>query len=275
MVKLKQSNVTLKQSNDEKDMKIQQFEKQISEFKEKNVVLTKTVDEMCSNLKMVNETVSALKKEVEILKDEPGQPQIPIIGAGGKLKRDMEELKSKIGNMQYKSQDLSKSVADMDLKIQVQENKTLNGELIWKIDKIDLRMARARSGKVVALHSAPCYTKQYEYKYCTRLYLQGDGMGRSTHVSLFFVVMKSEYDQLLNWPMQRRITLELINHVNEAENVIESFVCNPRSSSFQRPTNNMNVASGCPMFISIEKFLTGGFIVDNSAYIKTTVQEVD
>ena len=275
MVKLKHSNVTLKQSNDEKDMKIQQFEKQISEFKEKNVVLTKTVDEMCSNLKMVNETVSALKKEVEILKDEPGQPQIPIIGAGGKLKRDMEELKSKIGNMQYKSQDLSKSVADMDLKIQVQENKTLNGELIWKIDKIDLRMARARSGKVVALHSAPCYTKQYEYKYCTRLYLQGDGMGRSTHVSLFFVVMKSEYDQLLTWPMQRRITLELINHVNEAENVIESFVSNPRSSSFQRPTNNMNVASGCPMFISIEKFLTGGFIVDNSAYIKTTVQEVD
>ena len=275
MVKLKQSNVTLKQSNDEKDMKIQQFEKQISDFKEKNVVLTKTVDEMSSNLKMVNETVSALKKEMEILKDEPGQPQIPIIGVGGKLKRDMEELKSKIGNMQDKSEDLSKSVADMDLKIQLQENKTLNGELIWKIDKIDLRMARARSGKVVALHSAPCYTKQYGYKYCTRLYLQGDGMGRSTHVSLFFVVMKSEYDQLLNWPMQKRITLELINHVNEAENVIESFVSNPRSSSFQRPTNKMNVASGCPMFISIEKFLTGGFIVDNSAYIKTTVQEVD
>ena len=265
----------MKQSNDKKDLKIQQFEKQISKFKEKNVVLTKTVGEMSSNLKMVNETVSALKKEVEILKDEPGQPQIPIIGAGGKLKRDVEELKSKIGNMQDKSQDLSKSIADMDLKIQLQENKTLNGELIWKIDKIDLRMARARSGKVVALHSPPCYTKQYEYKYCTRLYLQGDGMGRSTHVSLFFVVMKSEFDQLLNWPMQKRITLELINHVNEAENVIESFVSNPRSSSFQRPTNNMNVASGCPTFISIEKFLTGGFIVDNSAYIKTTVQEVD
>ena len=274
IVKLQQSNVTLKQSNDEKDMKIQRFEKQISEFKEQNIVLTKTVNEMSSNLKMVSETVSALKKEVEILKDEPGQPQIPIIGVGGKLKRDVEELKSKICNMQDKNQDLSKSVADMDLKIQLQENKTLNGELIWKIDKIDFRMTQARSGKVVALHSAPCYTKQYEYKYCTRLYLQGDGMGRSTHVSLFFVVMKSEYDQLLNWPMQKRITFDLINHVNEAESVIESFVSNPRSSSFQRPTNNMNVASGCPMFISIEKFLTGGFIVDNCAYIKTTVQEV-
>ena len=117
--------------------------------------------------------------------------------------------------MNDRSQDLIMSVADMDLKIQLQENKTLKGELIWKIDKVDFQMAQARSGKVVALHSAPCYTKQYEYKYGTRLYLQGDGMGRSTHISIFFVVMKSEYDQLLTWPMQKRITFELINQVNE------------------------------------------------------------
>ena len=69
---MQQSNVTLKQSNDEKDKKIQRFEKQINEFKEQNIVLMKTVNEMSSNLKMVSETVSALKKEVEILKDEPG-----------------------------------------------------------------------------------------------------------------------------------------------------------------------------------------------------------
>ena len=275
IVKLKQTQIILKQSNEESDMKIQQSETQISQETEQNAVLTKTVNEMSNNLKMVSETVNALKKELEILKDEPGQLQTPILGIGGKLKRDVEEMKSKICSMQDKNQDLSKSIADMDLKIQLQENKTLNGELIWKIDKVDFRMAQARSGKVVALHSAPCYTKQYEYKYCTRLYLQGDGMGRSTHVSLFFVVMKSEYDQLLNWPMQKRITFELINHVNQAESVIESFVSNPRSSSFQRPTNNMNVASGCPMFISIERFLTGGFVVDNCAYIKTTVHEVE
>ena len=275
IVKLKQTQIILKQSNEESDMKIQQLETQISQETEQNAVLTKTVDEMSNNLKMVSETVNALKKELEILKDEPGQLQTPILGIGGKLKRDVEEIKSKICCMQDKNQDLSKSIADMDLKIQLQENKTLNGELIWKIDKVDFRMAQARSGKVVALHSAPCYTKQYEYKYCTRLYLQGDGMGRSTHVSLFFVVMKPEYDQLLNWPMQKRITFELINHVNQAESVIESFVSNPRSSSFQRPTNNMNVASGCPMFISIERFLTGGFVVDNCAYIKTTVHEVE
>ena len=159
-------------------MKIEQLEKQMSQVTEKNAVLTKTVEEMNSNLKMMIETVNALKKELDILKDEPVQPQIPVLGTGGKLKRDIEELKSKISNVQDKNQDLSKSVADMDLKIQLQENKTLNGELIWKIDKVDFRMAQARSGKVVALHSAPCYTKQYKYKYCPRLYLPRDGMGR-------------------------------------------------------------------------------------------------
>ena len=128
------------------------------------------------------------------------------------------------------------------------------GELIWKIDKIEYRMAQARLGEMVALHSAPCYTKQYEYKYCARLYLHGDGMGRSTHISIFFVVMKSEYDQLLAWPMRKRITFELINLQNEADSITESFNSNPRSSSFQRPTNNMNVNFGKSLFITMERF---------------------
>ena len=275
MVKLKQSNQILKESNQERDIKIQQLQKQITELNQQNVTLTKRVGDISSNIKTVYETMQVVKKEVEILKDEPGQSHIPVFGSGGKLKRDVEDLKSRVRGIENKKQEVNKTMSDLDLKAQLQENKTVNGEFIWKIDKIDLRMAQAKSGKITVLHSAPCYTKQYEYKYCLRLYLQGDGMGRSTHVSLFFVAMKSEYDQLLTWPMHKRITFELINHGNEAESVIESFVSNPRSSSFQRPRNNMNVASGCPMFISLEKFLSGGFITDNCAYVKVTVQEVD
>ena len=86
--------------------------------------------------------------------------------------------------------------------------------------------------------------------------------------------MKPEYDQMLAWSMHKRITFDSINHGNEAHNITESFVSHPSSSSFQRPKNNMNVASGCPMFISIDKFLSGGLIGDNCAYIKATVQEM-
>ena len=275
ILELKHNNVILKQSNEEKSLKLHQLQKEVTQLNEKNEELVKSVNDLNVSINETHETVNALKKEVEILKDELGQSQIPVAGGGARLKRDVEDLKSKINNVEKKNEEHSKSIVDMDLKIQLQENKTIHGEIIWKIDKIDYRMRQARSGKTVALHSAPCYTKQYEYKYCSRLYLLGDGMGRSTYISMFVVVMKSEFDQLLTWPMRKRITFKLINLQNEANSVIESFVSNPRSASFQRPTNNMNVACGCPMFITIERFLSGGFIKDNCVYIKTTIQEVD
>ena len=43
------------------------------------------------------------------------------------------------------------------------------------------------------------------YKMCARLYLNGDGMGKGTHVSLFFVVMRGAYDALLKWPFRQKV----------------------------------------------------------------------
>lgn len=57
-----------------------------------------------------------------------------------------------------------------------------------------------------------------------RLYLNGDGMGRGTHVSFFFVVMKGEYDALLQWPFSERVAFRLINPYNKDESIQESFI---------------------------------------------------
>ncbi|KAI8498492.1 Tnfaip3p [Branchiostoma belcheri] len=35
---------------------------------------------------------------------------------------------------------------------------------------------------------------------CVRIYLNGDGMGKGSHISLFFVLMKGHFDRLLRWP---------------------------------------------------------------------------
>ena len=232
------------------------------------------IDSLSVNFKEMSELVVSLQKELAKLKGQASQPQFSILGGGARLKKDIDVVKATVTDMGNTNLKIDKAVADMDLKIQLLENKAMGGELIWKIDRVDFRMAQAKLGKVTALHSAPCYTKQYEYKYCIRLYLHGDGMGRATHISIFFVVMKSEYDELLPWPMKKRVEFELINRENEANNVIETFISNPKSSSFQRPTKNMNVATGCPTFISIDQFLNGGFVKDNCAFIRTTVKDV-
>lgn len=49
------------------------------------------------------------------------------------------------------------------------------------------------------------YTARYGYKVCLRVYLNGDGTGKGTHVSLFFVVMKGDYDALLPWPFRHKV----------------------------------------------------------------------
>lgn len=40
---------------------------------------------------------------------------------------------------------------------------------------------------------------------CLRIYLNGDGTGRGTHLSLFFVVMKGPHDALLRWPFNQKV----------------------------------------------------------------------
>lgn len=41
---------------------------------------------------------------------------------------------------------------------------------------------------------------------CLRIYLNGDGTGRGTHLSLFFVVMRGHSDALLKWPFNQKVT---------------------------------------------------------------------
>ena len=53
---------------------------------------------------------------------------------------------------------------------------------------------------------------------CIRAYLNGDGMGYKTHLSLFFVLMKGECDPLLKWPFEYKISMILVGKSNTHNN---------------------------------------------------------
>ena len=90
--------------------------------------------------------------------------------------------------------------------------------------------------------------------------MDGDGSGKGTHLSFFLTVMKGEYDALLQWPFKQTVTLMLLGQ-DKLKDVVQSFRPETTSSSFQRPRNEMNVASGCPMFAPLS-------ILNNSSYVK-------
>lgn len=49
------------------------------------------------------------------------------------------------------------------------------------------------------------------------MYLNGDGTGKGTHLSLFFVVMKGDYDALLPWPFRHKVRGETFPHLIPAK----------------------------------------------------------
>ena len=89
-------------------------------------------------------------------------------------------------------------------------------------------------------------------------------------MSLFFVVMRGEFDNILRWPFTHQVTFRLLNQ-GAGQGVVDSFLPDPMSSSFKKPKTDMNVASGCPRFVSISDVKSGGFIADDTIFIKVKV----
>ncbi|XP_035466076.1 TNF receptor-associated factor 3 isoform X1 [Scophthalmus maximus] len=166
-------------------------------------------------------------------------------------------------------------LADMDLRFQVLETASYNGTLIWKIRDYKRRKQEAVAAKTLSLYSQPFYTGYFGYKMCARVYLNGDGMGKGTHLSLFFVVMRGEYDALLPWPFKQKVTLMLMDQGPSRKHLGDAFKPDPNSSSFRRPAAEMNIASGCPLFVSQSVLETGSYIKDDTIFIKVTVDTSD
>ena len=132
----------------------------------------------------------------------------------------------------------------------------------------------AMSGKQASIYSAAFYSSRRGYKMCARIYLNGDGVGKSTHISLFFVVMRGQYDALLRWPFRQKVTLMMLDQDN-IEHVIDAFRPDPNSSSFQKPARKMNIASGCPLFCSLSDLDKRSYVRDDTMFIKIIVDTSD
>uniref|UniRef100_A0A0E9WF73 MATH domain-containing protein n=1 Tax=Anguilla anguilla TaxID=7936 RepID=A0A0E9WF73_ANGAN len=163
-------------------------------------------------------------------------------------------------------------ISSLCQRITAQEDVSYNGTFLWRVSDLSRKMNEAASGHRNNLYSPAFYTAQYGFKACMRLYLNGDGVGKGTHISLFFVVMKGEYDALLSWPFKHKVTFFLLDQ-NQKEHVIDAFKPDLSSSSFHRPVSDMNVASGRPLFFPLAKLRSPrhAYVKDDALFIKCIV----
>ncbi|NXP23852.1 TRAF2 factor, partial [Scytalopus superciliaris] len=153
------------------------------------------------------------------------------------------------------------------------EQASYDGIFLWKITDVGRKLQDSVTGRTVGLYSPAFYTAKYGYKVCLRVYLNGDGTGKGTHMSLFFVVMKGDYDALLPWPFRHKVTFMLLDQ-NNREHVIDAFRPDLSSASFQRPVHDMNVASGCPMFLPLAKLQSPrhAYVKEDTLFLKCIIE---
>ena len=129
----------------------------------------------------------------------------------GNVRRLVETLQETVRRVERRIESIEHTLAlrnvnwaDLEEYIRQQEFSSHNGQLLWKITEFARRRNEAVSGKQVSLYSPCFYTSRDGYKMCARIFLNGDGMGRGTHISLFLVVMRGQYDALLAGHSDRR-----------------------------------------------------------------------
>ncbi|XP_070569759.1 TNF receptor-associated factor 2-like [Ptychodera flava] len=168
------------------------------------------------------------------------------------------------------------ALAEQDIRIQALEMASYDGVLLWKITNFNRKRNDAVSRRATSIYSPCFHTSRHGYKMCARVYLNGDGMGLGNHVSLFFVIMKGPYDALLRWPFRQKVTFEWLDQ-SGGEHVVDAFRPDPNSSSFQRPVNDMNIASGCPLFLPLSRLDSprNSYVKDDAAFIKISVDVSD
>uniref|UniRef100_A0A8C5PEP9 TNF receptor-associated factor n=1 Tax=Leptobrachium leishanense TaxID=445787 RepID=A0A8C5PEP9_9ANUR len=213
------------------------------------------------------------------------RPLIDSLECTNQQLNSMESYKGRLDNLENQSDkhdlqiNIHKSQLSMnEHRFKLLEGTSYNGKLIWKITDYERKKKDAIEGRVTSIFSHNFYTSRCGYHLRARAYLNGDGSGKGGYLSLFFVVLKGDFDSLLPWPFKQKVTLILLDQSGKKNHIIDVFKADPNSSSFKRPEGEMNIASGCPRFVShqqLENPKCGCYIKDDTLFVKVAVDLTD
>ncbi|NWT00600.1 TRAF1 factor, partial [Mionectes macconnelli] len=227
------------------------------------------VSELENKLQVFENIVAVLNKEVE-----SSTMEIMAFRRQSELDQNIiRSLELKIAELQRCLTQKDAGLSSLHKSLLFSEQASYDGIFLWKITDVGRKLQDSVTGRTVGLYSPAFYTAKYGYKVCLRVYLNGDGTGKGTHMSLFFVVMKGDYDALLPWPFRHKVTFMLLDQ-NNREHVIDAFRPDLASASFQRPVHDMNVASGCPTFLPLAKLQSPkhAYVKEDTLFLKCIIE---
>ena len=151
-------------------------------------------------------------------------------------------------------------------------HSTSSEVFLWKITEYSTSKTEAKSGVKLWIDSAPFYSASYGYKLKLRMYPNGDGGYTNLYTSLYLVVMKGEYDNILSWPLDCLVHISVLSQAG-GNNISQSFTSDMGSSSFQKPDKytEANVATGFPDFTFQKQLESEEYLKDGILFVKVCV----
>ncbi|KAK3735480.1 hypothetical protein QZH41_020535 [Actinostola sp. cb2023] len=164
----------------------------------------------------------------------------------------------------------------LSLKKQMKEYSLFS--FIWKVEDFSQQQQNAKQeDRDIKLYSEPFHSHKYGYRLKLRLDPNGQRNGKGTHVSVYLIVMRSEYDAILTWPFDWKIKLILLDQKPDnslRKNIEKGFT--PDSTNlghFKRPTTDENLGLGYGTFVSHETLATENYVVDGTLFLQLEAEK--
>ena len=96
-------------------------------------------------------------------------------------------------------------------------------------------------------------------------------------MSLFLCVCKGEFDSLLSWPFNHKVTFTLLDQCPTIESrrhlsyTIKPNTCKENIPFLGRPTGERNASFGAQKFVELEVLQSLDYILDDTIFIKVEI----
>ena len=138
---------------------------------------------------------------------------------------------------------------------------TNNGYLIWKIYTFMESVRNLDTGETLA--SYPSYTGPFGYKFRVKLEPYVD-LKHGKCLALFFELMESAFDNILEWPFKKKVKGRLLNQEGRKKDTFWK--------NFYKTERETKIEFVCEMLICLSKLTEEGFLKDGCLYIEIKVE---
>ena len=180
------------------------------------------------------------------------------------------KLRQKLDILQRQFENTSEEKIVMAKK----ERANCPSEFVWKITNFPEILRQGKTDETEMIESVPFYTEHYGYKFKVRVYPNGIRHGKKTHLSVYIIVMKGEYDAILPWPFKKKIIFAVIDQQEdpiERQNAVMKLTPGDHPHCYARPINEYNATRGFAQFITHEKLHSRRYLRDDTLFLQVKV----